>query len=214
MKTDDLVALLSTNVEPVDRNAVVRTLSVAIAGATVAALGIAFAGLGFRPDLTTTRALIYLAIKLAFAIGVVGLAMIYLMRLARPDGGRMMSPFFVVAAPFLAVVVLAAISLWSAPSVHWERMIVGDDWLECLLSIPIIAIVPFAVSVWAVRKAAPTNLVRAGAFAGLVAGGVSAMAYALHCTDDSLPFIAVWYGGTIVLCTLAGATLGPRLLHW
>ena len=54
MKTDDLVALLSTNVEPVDRNAVVRTLSVAIAGATVAALGIAFAGLGFRPDSTTT----------------------------------------------------------------------------------------------------------------------------------------------------------------
>ena len=58
------------------------------------------------------------------------------------------------------------------------------------------------------------NLVRAGAFAGLIAGGVSAMGYALHCTDDSLPFIAVWYGGTIVLCTLAGAALGPRLLRW
>lgn len=213
MKTDDLVALLSTNVEPVDRNAVVRTLSVAIAGATVAAFGIAFVGLGFRSDLTTTRALIYLAIKLAFAIGVVGLAMIYLMRLARPGGERMISPLF-VAAPFLAVVVLAAISLWSAPPAHWGRMIVGDDWLECLLSIPIIAIVPFAVSIWAVRKAAPTNLVRAGAFAGLVAGGVSAMSYALHCTDDSLPFVALWYGGTIVLCTLAGAALGPRLLRW
>ncbi|MBR0965537.1 DUF1109 domain-containing protein [Bradyrhizobium diazoefficiens] len=213
MKTDDLIALLSTNVEPVDRNAVVRTLSVAIIGATVAALGIAFAGLGFRPDLTTTRALIYLAIKLAFAIGIVGLAMIYLMRLARPGGERMMSPF-VIAVPFLAVVILAAISLWSAPPLYWERMIVGEEWLECLLSIPIIAIVPFAISIWAVRKAAPTNLARAGAFAGLVAGGLSAMAYALHCTDDSLPFIALWYGGTIVLCTIAGAALGPRLLRW
>ncbi|UCF54592.1 MAG: DUF1109 domain-containing protein [Bradyrhizobium sp.] len=213
MKTDDLIALLSTNVEPVDRNAVVRTLSVAIIGATVAALGIAFAGLGFRPDLTTTRALIYLAIKLAFAIGIVGLAMIYLMRLARPGGERMMSPF-VIVVPFLAVVILAAISLWSAPPLYWERMIVGEEWLECLLSIPIIAIVPFAISIWAVRKAAPTNLARAGAFAGLVAGGLSAMAYALHCTDDSLPFIALWYGGTIVLCTIAGAALGPRLLRW
>jgi hypothetical protein len=29
-----------------------------------------------------------------------------------------------------------------------------------------------------------------------------------------LPFIAVWYSGTIVLCTLAGAALGPRLLRW
>lgn len=25
------------------------------------------------------------------------------------------------------------------------------------------------------------------------------MAYALHCTDDSLPFVAVWYGGTIAM---------------
>jgi hypothetical protein len=93
-------------------------------------------------------------------------------------------------------------------------MIVGDQWLECLISIPIIAIVPFTISMWVVRRAAPTDLARAGAFAGLAAGGMSAMAYALHCTDDSLPFIAVWYGGTIVLCILAGAILGPRLLRW
>jgi hypothetical protein len=213
MKTDDLVALLSTNLEPVDRRAVVRTLYAAIAAGSIVALGIAIVGLGFRPDLTTTRALIFLAVKLAFAMGIVGLAMVYLTKLARPGGERRISPF-VVAIPFLVVVVLAAISLGSAPRAHWDRMIVGDEWLECLLSIPIIAIVPFAVSIWAVRKAAPTNLVRAGAFAGLVAGGVSAMAYALHCTDDSLPFIALWYGGTIVLCTLAGAALGPRLLRW
>jgi hypothetical protein len=50
-------------------------------------------------------------------------------------------------------------------------------------------------------------------FAGLIAGGMSAMAYALPCTEDSFPFVAVWYGGTIVLCTLAGAALGPRLLR-
>jgi hypothetical protein len=111
-------------------------------------------------------------------------------------------------------VVLAAISLLLAPSSHWDKMIVGDQWLECLLSIPIIAIVPFATIIWAVRRAAPTNLVRTGTFVGLVAGGVSAIAYAVHCTDDSLPFVAVWYGGTIVLCTLAGAALGPRLLRW
>jgi len=49
---------------------------------------------------------------------------------------------------------------------------------------------------------------------GLVAGAIGAMAYALHCPNDSLPFVAFWYGGTIVLCTLAGAALGPRLLRW
>lgn len=110
---------------------------------------------------------------------------------------------------------LAALSLASAPSAHWDRMLVGHMWLECLVSIPIIGVLPFAVLVWAVRRfAAPTDLVRTGALVGLAAGGISAMGYALHCMDDSVPFVALWYGGTIAFCTLAGALLGPRLLRW
>lgn len=213
MKTDDLIAFLSTNPETVDRSSVVRTLCIALAAAMVVALGIAFVGLGVRSDLMTARALIFLVVKLAFAVGIVSLTLVYLTRLARP-GGERRTPSFLIAMPFLIIVFLAAISLGFAPTSHWDKMIVGDQWLECLVSVPIIAIVPFAISIWAVRRAAPTNLTRTGAFAGLLAGGVSAMAYALHCTDDSLQFVAVWYAGTIVLCTLAGAALGPRLLRW
>ena len=213
MKTDELVALLSTNPEPVDRGLVRRTLYVALAAGLIVSLGLAVVGLGIRSDLTMAGALIFLVAKLCFAVGIVSLALVYLTRLARP-GGERKAPYFRVAMPFLVIVVLAAISLVLAPSSHWDKMIVGDQWLECLLSIPIMAIVPFATIIWAVRRAAPTNLVRTGTFVGLVAGGVSAIAYALHCTDDSLPFVAVWYGGTIVLCTLAGAALGPRLLRW
>src|SRR6266851_8545322 len=213
MKTDDLVTLLSTSPEPVDRRLVGRTLCVALAAGTVVALGIMLAGLGVRSDLMTARALIFLLLKLAFAVGIVGVASVYLTRLARP-GGERRTLSISAAVPFAAIVLFSAISLGLAPSSHWNKMVMGDQWLECLLSIPIIAIVPFAVIIAAVRRAAPTNLVRTGAFAGLISGGVSAAAYALHCTDDSLPFVAVWYGGTIVLCTLAGAALGPRLLRW
>jgi len=212
MKTDDLVAMLSTNVEPVGRGLVGRTISIAVAAGAVIALGIMLVMLGVRADLTS-HAAVFLLLKVAFALAVVGVAMRYLTRLARPGAGRGISPL-VIALPFAAIALLGAISLGVAPSSHWNRMILGDQWLECLLSIPIIAIVPFAITIFAVRRAAPTNLVRTGAVAGLVAGGVSAIAYALHCTDDSLPFVAVWYGGTIVLCTLAGAALGPRLLRW
>jgi hypothetical protein len=213
MKTDDLVALLSANLEPVDRGWAVRTLGVALGAGSILALGITIVGLGVRPDLMTARALIFVVIQLFFAVGIVSLALVYLTRLTRPGAQRKTSSFL-IAMPFLVIVGLAAISLGLAPSSHWDRMIAGDQWLECLVSVPIIAIVPFAISVWAVRRAAPTNLARTGAFTGLIAGGVSAMAYAVHCTDDSLPFVAVWYSGTIVLCTLAGAALGPRLLRW
>jgi Negative regulator of sigma F len=39
-----------------------------------------------------------------------------------------------------------------------------------------------------------TNLRLTGAIAGLLAGALGATAYAFHCSDDSVPFIAFWYG--------------------
>jgi hypothetical protein len=213
MKTDDLIAMLATNVEAVDRRQLVRTIGAAVLVGAVVALGAMLLVLGIRADLHQAGAEIFLLLKLAFTIGIVAVASIYLTRLARPGGERKI-PLVLVALPFLAIVVLAGIHLTVAPDSHWKKMIVGDQWLECLLSIPIIAIVPFAAVIWALRQMAPTDLTRTGALAGLVAGGISATAYAFHCMDDSLPFVALWYGGTIALCTLAGATLGPRLLRW
>ena len=115
--------------------------------------------------------------------------------------------------PFIAVMFLVAISLEFAPSSHWKGKIFGDEWLECVISIPLIAIVPFSVIVWTVRQMAPTNLKRTGAFVGLVAGCLSATGYALHCADGSVLFFALWYGGTIALCTYSGWKLGPKLLR-
>jgi hypothetical protein len=213
MKTDDLIAMLSTNVEPVDRWKVVRTFGAALAIGGAAAVGVVLLGLGARVDLTDGAVFVSLVLKIIFTVGVLVLASVYLIRFARP-GGERGTPLALLALPFLAVMLLGAISLASAPHSHWNGMIVGDQWLECLLSIPVIAIVPFAVIIWAVRQAMPTDLRRAGALAGLVAGALSATGYALHCVDDSVPFVAFWYGGTIALCTLAGAALGPRLLRW
>ncbi len=214
MRTDELIAALSTNVEPVNRRLVNRSIGVALVIGALVAIGAVLIVLGVRQDLATSRVMMFLLLKLVFAIGTALAASRYLARLARPGGERRAFPGLTVALPFVAILLLAGISLGQEPSSHWDKMAMGNEWLECLISIPVIAVVPFAVIVWAVRKAAPTNLVRAGAFSGLVAGSVSAFGYALHCTDDSLAFVALWYGGTIVLCTLVGALLGPRLLRW
>lgn len=213
MKTDQLIDVLSTNVERVDTARVSRNLQLAIVGGLILALIIGLAALGIRWDLKEPTVFGFLTFKVGFGVAVVLVGSHYLIKHARP-GGETRSWVFLTAVPFAAVIALAGLSLISAPASHWDHLMVGEGWLDCLLSIPVIAVVPFAVIMWAVRMAAPTNLIRTGALAGLVAGGTSSMAYALHCTDDSLPFVALWYGGTIALCTIAGALLGPKLLRW
>jgi hypothetical protein len=213
VKTDDLIRILSTNVEPVDRRQVVREVAVAVVIGTAAAVGAVMVISGVRTDLSDIRPLTFLLLKLAFAVVIVVSASVYLVKLSRP-GGESRTKVAWAAWPFVVITLLAAMSLTFMPLWHWRNMAKGDGWLECLLSIPLIAIVPFSAMVWVVRRMAPTDRTRTGALAGLVAGGISAAGYALHCTDDSLPFIALWYGGSIALCALAGAALGPRLLRW
>lgn len=213
MKTDELIDLLGTNVERVDRYFVPRALAAAVGVGAFLSLAVMLLVFGLRSDAVTVNAFIFLVLKLAFTIIVAVLATVMLIKVARPGGERRV-PLIWLAIPFALIVLLALGSLALAPSMHWDRMILGDRWLECLLSIPIIAIVPFAAVIWALRQMAPTDLVRAGALGGLLAGAISATGYALHCMDDTLPFVALWYGGTIAACTLAGALLGPRLLRW
>lgn len=213
MKTNDLVEVLSKNVETVNPRRVARELVGAVVVGTLAVLGFVLVARGIRLDIHDLHALAFLLLKLGFAAVVVIWGSVYLVRLARP-GGEVEATIVRATWPLIGIALLATLALVAAPVWHWQSMAMGDGWLECLISIPLIAVVPFAVVVWALRRMAPTNLTQAGALAGLVAGGMSAIGYALHCTGDSLPFIALWYGGTIALCALAGAMLGPRLLRW
>ena len=213
MRTEDLIAMLSTNVEPVDHRRTVRNVCLAVVAGAAAAVGTVYFLFGPRTDLTTVESFIPPLLKVALTLVILVPASIYLIRLARPGGERRFSAAL-LALPFVAVMLLVAVSLQFAPSSHWKGKIFGDEWLECVISIPLIAVVPFSVIVWTVRQMAPTNLSRTGAFVGLVAGCLSATGYALHCADDSVPFFALWYGGTIALCTYAGWKLGPRLLRW
>ena len=122
MKTDDLIAALSAHVEPVNRRFLVRTIGVGLAVGTTLTLGVILIGLGMRVDLATGRALGYVIMKVAFALGVVALASGYLMRLVRPGGEYGKSPGWVII-PFAGVVLLGAISLALAPSAHWDKLV-------------------------------------------------------------------------------------------
>jgi hypothetical protein len=213
MKTDDLIDMLSTNVEPADTRHTDHTIRRGLLIAAAAAIVAVLMSLGLRHDAMSVDKLVSLALKVVVMLAIVLVASRYLIRLAHPGGERRTAVGWVLW-PIVGIMVLAAGTLAAAPRTHWHGLLLGDQWIECLISIPVIAVVPFAVIVWAVRQTAPTDLRRAGAMAGLVAGCLSAAGYALHCTDDSVPFVALWYGGTIALCTFLGWSFGPRLLRW
>ena len=213
VKTDTLIDMLSTNVEPVDSGWVSRRLAATVVIGIAIAACLMILALGIRSDLTRVGVLSSLCLKLSFTGVVIVVASMALNKAMRPGGERRV-PLMPIFFPFICITLLAVIALALAPSSHWQAMLVGNQWLECLVSIPLIAVVPFALLTWVVRQAAPTDLSRAGALVGLVAGGISATGYAIHCTEDAAPFVALWYGATIALCTLVGLKLGPRLLRW
>ena len=53
-----------------------------------------------------------------------------------------------------------------------------------------------------------------GAMAGLLAGGITAALYTIHCPEDSLLYIAAWHVPAVVLLAGLGALLGNRYLRW
>lgn len=213
MKTDKLIEMLSTNVEPVKRWQIGKTLTWALVIGGAVSFCLMLATVGLRSEGTGGLRIGVLAVKLLFALSLVGMGAALLVKLIRPgqDGRKL---FRLIFLPFFAAGFAGIVTLALQPPAAWHRMILGTEWATCLYCIPLFAIVPFAVLIWALRKGAPTNLKRTGAVAGLIAGALGAAIYAFHCSDDSLPFLAIWYGAMVLICTWIGAILGPRLLRW
>ncbi len=110
MRTDDLIELLSTNVEPVDHRQTVRNIRIAIAAGVLAALVIVFLVLGPRTDLTSAGAWIPALFKIAGTAVILVPASIFLVKLARP-GGEHGTPTALIALPFVAIMVMAVIGV-------------------------------------------------------------------------------------------------------
>jgi hypothetical protein len=213
MKTDELIDMLGTNIEPVKGGQLRNTLLVALAVGAAAALCLMLAIVGAPSEAFAGDYFGLPVLALTFTLGLVAAGVSFLVRAARPGKpGR--APLVVIGLLFLAILLAGIVTLVLTHPAAWSGMIFGPQWAACLICIPLFSIAPFASLIWALRKEAPTNLAWTGAAAGLVAGALGAAIFAFHHPGGSIPFIVLWSGGPIVLCTLVGATLGPRLLRW
>jgi hypothetical protein len=100
------------------------------------------------------------------------------------------------------------------PPGTWPAKLIGTNGMACLIFITLIGLGPLAMFLLALRYGAPMNPAGAGAVAGLLAGGIAAGLYAIHCTDDSPLFVATWYTIAILLLAIIGAAAAYRFVRW
>jgi hypothetical protein len=213
VKTNDLIDSLSEKLAPTRTAPLYRYMVVSLVAGAVLSVALSLAGLGPR-TLNSRPDIVFVFAKIAFAASIIAVGAFFLMRASVPGRTR-------PANHLLAILPIALLALlWWRELIHvspqhLHEQIFGTNWSLCIFAIPAIAIAPYALIVATIRKrAAPTDLVRAGAFAGMTSGGISALAYAVHCTDDSILFVASWYVAAVAICALIGALLGPRILRW
>lgn len=213
MKTDELIALLARDAAPVKRGALpMRIGMLALVGA-VAAFCILAPWLGIRPDLAEAVTGMTYWMKTLYTLGVGVAGFLLAERLSRPGAkGR---AGWVLAGVFVAAIMAIAISqVVATPPDQLRAAFMGSSWDKCPWRIVVLALPSLAVILWTMRRFAPTRPALAGAAAGLLAGGVAATIYGLHCQEVAAPFVALWYSLGMVLTAAIGAIIGSRALRW
>lgn len=213
MRTDDLIDALARQVEPVQPRRGGRELALALAlGVPLTLLAMVLL-MGLNPQLREYLGMPMFWVKAGFGVVMALIAVVLALRLSRPGvraGAARLAPL----APILVLWVLAIIALSVAPATERGALIFGTSWRACTLNITVLSLPVLVGALIALRTMAPTQLVAAGAAAGLLAGGAGTAVYALHCPELAAPFLAVWYVLGALIPVAIGALVGPRVLRW
>ena len=213
MRTEELVSLLARGTEAVDPRWLARRYLIALSAGTAIATLLMSAWLGIRPTLLRDLSVPMFWAKEAFCAALGAAGLLAVARLARPGRRPGWVPM-AVAAPVVAMWLLAAVALLTADPQNRGQLILGQTASVCPFRIALISAPVFAAIFGAMRGLAPTRLRLAGAAGGLAAGSVGALAYSLHCPELAAPFLGIWYVLGILIPTAVGAGAGPRLLRW
>jgi hypothetical protein len=100
------------------------------------------------------------------------------------------------------------------PESSWMSRLWGEDSAACFCCVAALSLPILAAALIALRDSAPTRPWLSGAMAGLLAGGISAALYTLHCPEDSLLFVATWHVLAILAVSVGGALAAKHFLRW
>jgi len=212
MKTDDLINALGADAGRPALSLGGIWMIAALSAVIIAGL-VFMAALGPRPDIAAAAGTVRFPFKFVVTGLLAGTALVALLALSRPETVSRTRLAALAAAP-LALAIAVGLELAAVPEAEWMTRLVGTNMMDCLAAIPSIGLGPLALFTLALRNAAPSRPLLAGAVAGLAAGGIAATFYASHCTDDSPLFVATWYTVAVAVLTIAGAVAGRTFARW
>ena len=212
MQTDDLIARLSSELQPVRSGAVVRLLLGAVMVGVAGSILVMLTMIGLRRDLGSAMLSVGMWTKLVYTFAIAVLGFWLVQRAGRP-GADMGAIARILLLPVLAIALLALAQL-TTPGADIRHLILGHSSRVCAFLVTLTALPTLAATFWALKRMAPTRLTLAGVGAGVFAGAAGAFVYSFHCTEGSAPFIAIWYSLGIALTAAIGGFLGRNLLRW
>jgi len=211
MKTSTLIELLAKTPEPVDQQAVAKSLAWPLGLGLLVSAVISVGLLGALPAQGFLLPAIWA--KFAYVTALAYTLTLLLNRLCRPGAPTQA----IIKWPLLTLLVMTTIGfvyLLMMPTTQRAVAIFGQTWLVCPWAVFGLSMPALAGLLFAAKQLAPTDLKTTGFAAGLLAGAIGALGYSLACPETSLTFVAIWYTAGIVLAGLAGRALGPRVLRW
>lgn len=211
MKTDDLIRSLA--VDEKSRWRVGNLLTVTLLAAVPVSVILFFTEIGIRPDIATAVENPLFDLKFAVTISIALSAVAMSLHLSRPEASPK-GMLLLLAIPIALLTGGIVYELTQPQRVGWTARMIGTNSRFCLTAIPVMSLPLLAAALVALRHGAPSRPAIAGAFAGLLSGGLAATLYAAHCTDDSPLFVALWYSLAIGLVTAVGAVAGWRILKF
>lgn len=214
MKTPDLVSMLAAGTQRSDPEMLSKRLGAALLSGLLGASVLLVAVYGIRGDMPELLATPLFWLKLSFPLAILLAAQGVTARLARPGALVGLRRVALLALPVLAIWLTSVGFLALTPSSLRLALVMGSTWQVCSLNIALLSLPTFFAMFWAMRGLAPTRLMLTGTSIGLVAGAQGVVVYALYCTEMAIPFWGVWYVIGMLIPTVTGALLGPRLLRW
>ena len=188
-------------------------LLVALLPATAFVAILFFTRIGFREDIDAALYTVRFLFKFAVMVPLALMALGALFRSAGPVFalGRWAR---LLPIPLLLLSAGVVAELLSIPRSDWMVRLIGSNAVNCMTLIPLLASGPLVIFITALKSGAPAHPGLSGAMAGLGAGTLAAVFYAMNCFDDSPLFVITWYPLALLAVVSAGYFAGLCSLRW